>query len=309
MGGRAGVRRAGPRFSQALGGGETGERTAKGPPIHPHATAFTHPPRSPNHNHNHNTYQVATGFAWGARGASALTRQQQPTTQKHTRVYAQALFREDNKAATDVSTRLAADLKVAAQAGDHTKAMEILGSLDSQQLPKTTVHFNRALKACVEGKSMDKMATVLGQMEASGAMWDDTTVKLLVNAYVAEGKLAEAVDAFEKAREEEMIGAVDPALYDAVIGAYRKSGAFEKAMDLCDEMRYLRLNPTKEGYAFIATVAVRDKKTYLISRTLETMAQEGFSPDDIAFVKDVIAAELPDNLKHQLDGHVVAKTA
>jgi hypothetical protein len=50
-------------------------------------------------------------------------------------------------------------------------------------------------------------------------------------------------------------------------------------MDLCDEMRYLRINPTKEGYAFIATVAVRGGKTYLISRTLDTMKQEGFSPE------------------------------
>jgi hypothetical protein len=38
-------------------------------------------------------------------------------------------------------------------------------------------------------------------------------------------------------------------------------------------MRALRLNPTKEGYAFIATMAIRDKKTYLISRTLDTMKQ------------------------------------
>lgn len=52
-----------------------------------------------------------------------------------------------------------------------------------------------------------------------------------------------------------------------------------QAMDLCDEMRALRLNPTKEGYAFIATVAVRDGKTYLVARTLETMQQEGFSAE------------------------------
>lgn len=48
-----------------------------------------------------------------------------------------------------------------------------------------------------------------------------------------------------------------------------------QALDLCDEMRALRLNPTKEGYAFIATMAIRDKKTYLISRTLDTMKQVG----------------------------------
>jgi len=40
-----------------------------------------------------------------------------------------------------------------------------------------------------------------------------------------------------QAREEEAIGAVDPSLYDTVIGAYRQQGSFEKAMDLCDEMR------------------------------------------------------------------------
>jgi pentatricopeptide repeat protein len=40
-----------------------------------------------------------------------------------------------------------------------------------------------------------------------------------------------------QAREEEVIGAVDPSLYDTVIGAYRQQGSFEKAMDLCDEMR------------------------------------------------------------------------
>eukprot|EP00624_Nannochloropsis_granulata_P006522 evm.model.NODE_4900_length_5912_cov_27.306833.3 len=67
-------------------------------------------------------------------------------------------------------------------------------------------------------------------------MMDEVTVKLLVNAYVSQGKLAEAVDVFEQAREEEVIGAVDPSLYDTVIGAYRQQGAFEKAMDLCDEM-------------------------------------------------------------------------
>lgn len=38
----------------------------------------------------------------------------------------------------------------------------------------------------------------------------------------------QAIDAFEKAREEELIGAVDPQLYDEVLGCYRKTGAFEK---------------------------------------------------------------------------------
>lgn len=52
-----------------------------------------------------------------------------------------------------------------------------------------------------------------------------------------------------------------------------------QAMDLCDEMRALRLNPTKEGYAFIASIAIRDGKTYLVARTLETMQQEGFDAE------------------------------
>lgn len=145
-------------------------------------------------------------------------------------------------------------------------------------------------------------------------------------------------------------------------------------------MRALRLNPTKEGYAFIATMAIRDKKTYLISRTLDTMKQvrghltrldfhtaprkktrrhqnqeissvsstlslqfdkfqdsfrsyecqgpglgvatlssgclvpefefefeidseqEGFSAEDVEYVRAVILEELPDNLKHQAEG-------
>lgn len=53
----------------------------------------------------------------------------------------------------------------------------------------------------------------------------------------------------------------------------------QQAMDMCDEMRALRLNPTREGYAFIATVAIKDDKTYLIARTLDTMKQEGFSAE------------------------------
>lgn len=221
-----------------------------------------------------------------------------------------------------------------------------MNSLDGQSLPKTIVHFNRVLKACVEGKEMGKIEGVLEQMNGSGAMMDEVTVKLLVNAYVSQGKLAEAVDVFEQAREEEVIGAVDPSLYDTVIGAYRQQGAFEKAMDLCDEMRwvrlppslpltrlrfllhvppqhltplppshppslsilrFLRLNPTKEGYAFIATVAVKDGKTYLINRTLETMKQEGFAVSEIEYVKGIIEKELPENLKHQVNGQVVAK--
>jgi len=89
-------------------------------------------------------------------------------------------------------------LKVAAQAGDSIKAFEILNSLDGQSLPKTIVHFNRVLKACVEGKEMGKIEGVLVQMNGSGAMMDEVTVKLLVNAYVSQGKLAEAVDVFEQ---------------------------------------------------------------------------------------------------------------
>lgn len=43
----------------------------------------------------------------------------------------------------------------------------------------------------------------------------------------------QAIDAFERAREEELIGAVDPALYDAVLGCYRKTGAMEKVRVRC----------------------------------------------------------------------------
>jgi pentatricopeptide repeat protein len=103
-----------------------------------------------------------------------------------------------------------------------------------------------------------------------------------------------------------LIGTVDRALYDVVIGAYRRTNALEKAMDLCDEMRSLRLAPTKEGYAFIATVAVRDGKTYLIARTLETMRAEGFEEGEVAYVQKVIEEELPEGLKHQVGGKVVA---
>ncbi|GAB5035803.1 pentatricopeptide repeat containining protein [Nannochloropsis oceanica] len=240
------------------------------------------------------------GFVWGARGASPLTRSPPSSTSSPTSLHAQALLRPtESTTSSDMGTRLLADLKVAAQAGDSNKAFEILNSLDGQSLPKTIVHFNRVLKACVEGKEMGKIEGVLEQMNGSGAMMDEVTVKLLVNAYVSQGKLAEAVDVFEQAREEEVIGAVDPSLYDTVIGAYRQQGAFEKAMDLCDEMRFLRLNPTKEGYAFIATVAVKDGKTYLINRTLETMKQEGFAVSEIEYVKGIIEKELPENLKHQ----------
>lgn len=175
--------------------------------------------------------------------------------------------------------------------------MEILGSLEAENIPKTTVHYNRALKALVVGKQHGQLQGVLDQMAASGAVWDDTTVKLLVNNYVEQGDMAkvgfhacayahtpvdrhlsspllclslrcvtggsahivgwrhtacvllpklrgwptlmltikhslcgnqQAIDAFERAREEELIGAVDPALYDAVLGCYRKTGAMEK---------------------------------------------------------------------------------
>lgn len=67
--------------------------------------------------------------------------------------------------------------------------MEILGSLEKENIPKTTVHFNRALKALAAGKQEGQMQGVLDQMAASGAMWDDTTVKLLVNTYVAQNAL------------------------------------------------------------------------------------------------------------------------
>jgi hypothetical protein len=78
-----------------------------------------------------------------------------------------------------------------------------------------------------------------------------------------------------------------------------------QAMHLCDEMRSLRLDPTREGYAFIATIAIKDKKTYLISRTLETMKQEGFSAEDVDYVRQVILSEMPPELHHQVDGVVV----
>ena len=54
-------------------------------------------------------------------------------------------------------------------------------------------------------------------------------------------------------------------------------------------------------------MAVKDGKTYLINRTLETMKQEGFAESEVEYVKGIIEKELPENLKHQVNGQVVAK--
>lgn len=214
---------------------------------------------------------------------------------------AKAVFRED-MAVADVQTRILADLKAAAVAGDSAKALQLLQSVESQQIPKTTVMYNRALKALAASNQHDKFQETLEAMEQSGVSWDPVTVKMLVTTYSAKGDFGAAIEAFERAREDDIVGVAEASLYDAVIGAYRKTGAFDKALDLCDEMRALRMDPTKEGYAFIATVAIRDKKTYLISRTLDTMKQEGFAAEDIEYVREVIVSELPEELKYQADG-------
>lgn len=73
-------------------------------------------------------------------------------------------------------------------------------------------------------------------------------------------------------------------------------------MQLCEEMRSKRMDPTREGYAFIAVKAINDSKTYLISRTLETMKQEGFPAEDIEYVRKIIVDKLPEELKYQVDG-------
>ena len=40
------------------------------------------------------------------------------------------------------------------------QAMEILGQVAKEQLPTSTVHYNRALKALVTGKQFDKLQEV-----------------------------------------------------------------------------------------------------------------------------------------------------
>jgi len=137
----------------------------------------------------------------------------------------------------------------------------------------------------------------------------------------------QAIHYFELARSQGLLeDTIDHHLYDSMIGAYRKSDQLAKvtiylrrfkwangaepdlsllfepqAMQLCEEMRSKRMDPTREGYAFIAVKAISDNKTYLLSRTLETMKQEGFPVEDVEYVRNIIVERLPEGLKHQVD--------
>lgn len=48
------------------------------------------------------------------------------------------------------------------------QAMEILGSLEKENIPKTTVHFNRALKALVKGNQQGQLQGVSRVVRACG---------------------------------------------------------------------------------------------------------------------------------------------
>lgn len=138
---------------------------------------------------------------------------------------------------------------------------------------------------------------------AKQSAWPRSTPRCTTWPSVPTGRRALSTRCGDSSRAEQ--GCVVERADGSCVCVDRVPASSCQALELCDEMRTLRLDPTKEGYAFIATMAIRDKKTYLISRTMDVMRQEGFSEEDVAYVKAVIVAELPDHLKHQAEGVVV----
>lgn len=189
---------------------------------------------------------------------------------------------------TAVDLTLAVELKECALDGNTDRAMEILNSMEAGS--KSSLHYNRALKACTRGQKFDLIAKIHGEMKESGISMDDTTYATLIQSYIAAGQDEAAVSTFEEGRESGLDN-MTRNLYNRILGAYRRQGKMEMALELCEEMRFLRMEPTVEAYAFIATKAVQDDKSYLIPRTIETMQNEGFSTEDIDYVQQIIDAK------------------
>lgn len=188
-----------------------------------------------------------------------------------------------SSAAADLT--LAVELKSCALEGNSKRAMEILDSMDGDQ--KSSLHYNRALKACARGNQLDLIDKIHAEMKENGVIMDDGTYSNLIQSYIAGGNDEKAASMFEEGREEGLDN-MNRGMYNRVLGAYRRLGKMDMALELCEEMRFLRMEPTVEAYAFIATKAVKDDKSYLIPRTIETMQSEGFSSEDIDYVKQII---------------------
>lgn len=186
---------------------------------------------------------------------------------------------------TAADLTLAVELKSCALDGNTKRAMEILDSMDSSQ--KSALHYNRALKACARANKLDLIDKIYTEMKDNGVSMDDGTYSNLIQSYIAGGNDEKAISTFEEGREEGLDN-MNRGMYNRVLGAYRRLGKMDMALELCEEMRFLRMEPTVEAYAFIATKAVKDEKGYLIPRTIETMKNEGFSTEDIDYVQQII---------------------
>lgn len=186
---------------------------------------------------------------------------------------------------TAADLTLAVELKSCALEGNTKRAMEILDSMDSSQ--KSALHYNRSLKACARANKLDLIDKIHTEMKDNGVSMDDGTYSNLIQSYIAAGNDEKATSTFEEGREEGLDN-MNRGMYNRVLGAYRRLGKMDMALELCEEMRFLRMEPTVEAYAFIATKAVKDEKGYLIPRTIETMKNEGFSTEDIDYVQQII---------------------
>eukprot|EP00889_Picochlorum_renovo_P001348 jgi/Picre1/28378/NNA_003783.t1 len=162
------------------------------------------------------------------------------------------------------------------------KAVRVLDQMQDSGVIPSTDTLNMLMSAAVSAEQSALAEKVYDRMQKMGQYADGYTYTILIQAYARQGRLPDAVTAFENLSKDPH-AIVDIAAYNAMVDAFARSGemqAAEKMLDTtCTFASATNTEPPVEAFGAVVAGYVRLKMVNAAVKTVRRFHSIGGQPD------------------------------
>lgn len=162
------------------------------------------------------------------------------------------------------------------------KAVRVLDQMQDSRVIPSTDTLNMLMSAAVSAEQSALAEQVYNRMQEMGQYADGYTYTILIQAYARQGRLPDAVTAFENLSKDPH-ATVDIAAYNAMVDAFARSGEMEAAEKMlkstCTFASTTNTEPPVEAFGAVVAGYVRLKMVNAAVNTVRRFHSIGGQPD------------------------------
>ncbi|KAM7257401.1 hypothetical protein ACFE04_013142 [Oxalis oulophora] len=185
-------------------------------------------------------------------------------------------------------------IKACAKSGQMDRAKEVYKMIHEYDIKGTPEVYTIALNCCSETRDWDFACSIYGDMLDNEVIPDQMFLSALVDVAGHVGKLDAAFEIVQEARKGINLGIVP---YSSLMGACCNAKNWEKALELYEDIKSIKLSPTVSTMNALITTLCNGDQLQKAMEVLSEMKRFDLCPNSITYCVLMVASEKNNDLE------------